>query len=156
MYWYCVLIYFFWKTRRATVCSTSMKTFWCKTLIIHYKNSCFWQSMFTPAWHVFHTNEFAYKTLCFLMNWCKMFVLHWKFICFVIRARTLETIMWFSLGPYCKKSSKSLKKHWFYIVFNDFGWGVLRFLAGCPWWPLHALCVFLCTYSLMLNENPKK
>ena len=85
-------------------------TFWSKTLIIHYKNWCFWQSMNTQAWHVFHTNEFAYKTWCFLMNWCKMLILHWKFICFVIKARTLETKMSFPLGPYCKKSSKSLKK----------------------------------------------
>ena len=42
-------------------------TCWCKTLIIHYKNLCFWQSMNTQAWHVFHTNEFAYKTWCFFL-----------------------------------------------------------------------------------------
>ena len=42
-------------------------TFWCKTFIIHYKkNLCFWKSMNTQAWYVSHTNEFAYKTLCFL------------------------------------------------------------------------------------------
>ena len=34
--------------------------------------------------------------------------------------------------------------------------GPLRSRAGRPVWPLHALCVFLCTPSLIRNENPKK
>ena len=40
-------------------------TSWCNTLIIHYNNSCFWQSMNTQAWHVSHTKEFAYKPIVF-------------------------------------------------------------------------------------------
>ena len=91
-------------------------TFWCKTLIKHYKTWCFWKSTNTQVWHVSCTNEFAYKTWRFLMNWCKMLIFHWKFICFVIRARTLETKKWFSLGPYCKKVQNLKKKSIGFIV----------------------------------------
>ena len=99
----------------------------------------------------------------------------WKSIGFTSKEALKPKKHWFYSVPYVneykkvkkwknvcfsrEKFSACLKQYTFFDFSENPRWilkQLLRPRAGWPCWPRHGLCVFLCTPSLMLNENPKK